>query len=187
MKFRYLALSCAAIILLSTTGYAQGPDELVNSAQRTWRSYSNPMGFSISLPDFFTMGTMPNSATVQYQPADTHTIGILLFVSRVGVGSSDVLHKRYTVLVNDLKHQEDTRIESKRITNTFYDVSSRTFDDDSFDQNGKEQKIFWYARGILTSNGVYEISLRYQPEYRKAVTAMLPDILASFDRSLIVK
>jgi hypothetical protein len=187
MKIRYLALMHAVLLLCAVSAFAQGPKELSVAAGRPWHSYSNTEGFSIALPDFFKQGMISTAGTVQYQPADARYNGIVLFVSRVGNSSPQVLQDRYKQLLISLKHQDETKIDDKHLTNTGYVVSSHAFDDDQLDEHGKEQKLFWYQKGMVTPAGVYEISIRYQPEYRKAVTAIIPRILASFDRSIVTR
>jgi len=103
-----------------------------------------------------------------------------VIVSRIGDGNAKVLADRYKQLTHDLKHQEDTKIESQKLSKSYYLVTSHDFDDDKLDKHGKEQKFFWYERGTLTASGVYEVSIRYQPEFIKAVTAIIPRITASF-------
>ena len=168
------------MILLSVTGYAQGPKELTASSSRQWSTNSSTLGFSIKLPDIFKTGSAPLSGTVQYQPADSLYKGMILFVSRVGNATEQVLQDRYTQLLSSLKHQDETKVDEKHMSRSDFVVASHAYDDDEVDAHGKEQKLFWYEKGILTPSGVYEISLRYLPEYRKAVTAIIPRIVGSF-------
>jgi hypothetical protein len=180
MKLRSVTLVCILLSFLCLRANAQGPRELATSVSRRWHTYSDTIGYRVALPDFFKKGNLARNRTSQYQPVDTNVTGIILFISLVGNGNSDLLKKRYEQLANALTRQEDTKVEYKHLTKTSFVVSSVKIDDDEHDKNGNEQRYFWYARGMVAGKNVYEISIRYQPEYQKMIKKIIPKIAASF-------
>lgn len=179
MKCRFFPF-LVTLIVLSVKVYAQGPKELKASSAGAWQLFS-PANITISLPDFFKQGQAESNGSVQFQPKENRNNGILIFVTRVGDVNS--LKNRYKELTHDLKRHEDEKITSKSLTKDSYTVWSDLRDDDKLDKHGEEQELIWYAHGIETPNGLYEIGIRSQPEYRKAIATILPRILSSFHPS----
>ena len=167
-----------AIAIISIAAFAQGPKELKASSARPLQVFPLDSSMTISLPDFFKQGQAEANGSVQFQPKENRNNGILIFVTRVGDANS--LRNRYMELTHDLKRHEDEKITSKNLTKNSYTVWSDLRDDDKLDKHGEEQELIWYAHGVETPSGVYEIGIRFQPEYRKAITSILPKIISSF-------
>ncbi len=183
MRLRSLVIGSAALVLLSGNVFAQGPKQLRASASRQWKNYSNVLGFDLALPDFFKASNTATPQMQEFQAANPSNAGILIFISRVGEPSSASLHSRYDQLVTDLRHEEGVSIRSKRLLRSGFIVWSSSHTDDELDSRGKEQVFISYERGISTANGLFEIDIRFWPQYQKTVTAMLPHLLSGFQIS----
>ncbi|MFI5201483.1 MAG: hypothetical protein ACHQNE_03770 [Candidatus Kapaibacterium sp.] len=157
--------------------------ELKAASSRPWRSFAVPSdksisGMSISLPNFFKYKTFPNGTT-KFVPKNKRNYGVLIFVTRLGDGNDFVIKNRYETLIK--QSSEENRITSKSLSEDSYTIWSDLHG--KLDSDGKDQELFMYAKGLIISNGVYEIYVRFQREYRDAITAILPRIVDSFKAS----
>lgn len=113
------------------------------------------------------------NGAVRFEPRNRRNYGIVIFVTPLG--KDWALKNRYESLVNS--SIEDNKVTSKSLSENSYTIWSDLHG--KLDSDGKEQELGLYAHGLLMPDGAYEVYVRFQPEYRDAITAILPRIVAS--------
>jgi len=167
----------------------QFPSELKASSSREWPNYVidtfNFHALRVSLPDFFTryhdslLESGPLAASAEFKPSND-SIGRFF----ITIWENDNPKQLYKALSDELKRTKDS-VLSKHVSKNFFTVwtEPRSFGNHEYFREeglGPRSVLINYAHGFVASGRVYEIVISFEPQYREAITAILPRILSSF-------
>ena len=179
MKSRILWTIAIVIATISYSDpYAQKTDisasALISaSVSRNWIPHNSSLGFSIELPDFFKeSGNPPNSTQLQQYYDSLPGSGItniMVIGEKVTTNNTFKALKKY--YLEQKKGDPTSVFDSGSIEKSYFDEWSK---------DGPDLESACYTRGILAVNGVYRISLCFDPQYKNQMKAIIPRIVNSF-------